>query len=208
MVTQYIRELGVDLEHANNGADLVATALLVGIKTDTHEMTAASVSALDFECYEYLLRIADRKKLHQIIYYTVPRYLYDLKAQAYRDMDIRHSVCVTGIGVVPPAQRDSLPVIADELLRMEGVETVVVYSIVEDRIVASLRTDNDSLEINSFCQDVFGEEYSGGKIGSGGASVPLGFMTPTGDTDDAREHVWEAVKAVVSHRVFKAASSG
>ena len=48
----------------------------------------------------------------------------------------------------------------------------------------------------------------GGKMGCGGASVPLGFLTPIETSENAREQVWEAVKAVVHHRVFKVASSG
>ena len=59
-----------------------------------------------------------------------------------------------------------------------------------------------------FCHQIFGEAHSGGKMGCGGASVPLGFLTPIEISENAREQVWEAVKAVVHHRVFKVASSG
>jgi len=210
IVTSYMREFGLDLESSSseNGIETVATGLLVGIKTDTQELTSSTVTPLDFQSYEYLLKLTDRKKLYQIIHYTVPRYLYELKATAYRRMEIQHSVLVTGIGIVPPSQRDGLPIIADELLRMEGVETVVVYGIVDDRIVASLRTMNDGIEMNSFCHQIFGEEFSGGKMGCGGASVPMGFLAPESESENARDQVWEAVRAVVNHRVFKVASSG
>ncbi len=92
---------------------------------------------------------------------------------------------------------------------MEGIETVVVYAIIDDRIVASVRTKNDGIEMNSFCHQIFGEEYSGGKRGCGGASVPLGFLTLDDTSNEkTRDSVWEAVRAVVSHRVFRTASSG
>ena len=212
IVTSYIREYGLDLEPGEedglNNAANIATGLLVGIKTDTNELTAPTVTPLDFQCYEYLLKLTNRKKLYQIINYNIPRYLYSLKAEAYKDLEIQPSIGVAGLGIIPPLQRDGIPVIADELLRMEGVETVVAYAIVEDRIVASLRTNNDSIEINSFSHQIFGEEFSGGKLGCGGASVPLGFLAPADQAGSAREQVWEAVRAVVNHRVFKVASSG
>lgn len=213
IVTSYIREYGLDLESGEedglNSVANVATGLLVGIKTDTNELTSGTVTPLDFQCYEYLTKLMDRKKLYQIINYNIARYLYSLKAEAYRAMEFQHSVVVAGLGIIPPLQRDGIPVIADELLRMEGIETVVAYAIVEDRLVASLRTTNDSIEINSFCHQIFGEEFSGGKLGCGGASVPLGFLAPSPqDQGSAREQVWEAVRAVVNYRVFKVASSG
>jgi nanoRNase/pAp phosphatase (c-di-AMP/oligoRNAs hydrolase) len=212
IVTSYMREYGISSETIEQSGPhslaSIATGLLVGIKTDTQELTSANVTPLDFQCYEYLLEMVDSKKLHQIIHYTIPRYLYLLKAEAYRTMELQHSVVVAGLGIIPPSQRDAIPIIADELLRMEGVETVIAYAIVEDRIVASLRTTNDGVEVNSFCHQVFGEEFSGGKLGCGGASVPLGFLTPDDQSQSTRDQVWEAVKAVVNHRVFKVASSG
>ncbi|HAA54174.1 MAG TPA: hypothetical protein DCE42_05430 [Myxococcales bacterium] len=212
IVTSYFREFGIDLETGDesgiNDVSNIATGLLVGIKTDTAELTSANVTPLDFQCYEYLLKLTDRKKLHQIINYNIPGYLYQLKAEAYRTMESKHSVVVAGIGIIPPQQRDGIPIIADELLRMEGVENVVAYAIVEDRIVASLRTTNDGIEVNSFCHQIFGEEFSGGKMGCGGASVPLGFLTPENQAGEARDNVWDAVRAMVHYRVFRVASSG
>ncbi len=213
IVTSYLREYGLDLE-SNEESSLdniskIATALLVGIKTDTAELTSPNVTPLDFQCYEYLLKLAERKKLYQIINYTIPHYLYQLKATAYDALEIQHAVVVAGVGIIPPSQRDAIPIIADELLRMEGIETVVVYAIVGDRIVSSLRTTNDGIEMNSFCHQVFGEEFSGGKMGCGGAAVPLGFMTPDDNsTEKTRDSVWEAVRAVINHRVFRVASNG
>lgn len=210
IVTSYFRDygFGMDSDAAEDGtyalAD-IATGLLVGIKTDTMELTSANVAPLDFQSYEYLLRMTDRKKLYQIINYSVPHYLYPLKAAAYHDMEIHHSVVVAGVGLIPPSQRDTIPIIADELLRMEGTETVVAFAIIEKNIIASLRTTNDSIEMNSFCHQIFGEDFSGGRMGAGGAMVPLGFLVPEEST---REQVWEAVRAVVNHRVVKIASSG
>jgi len=212
IITSYIREYGLEEDSGEEShiesITSVATGLLIGIKTDTHELTSPNVTPLDFQCYEYLLKLTDRKKLYQIINYTIPKYLFSLKAEAYRTMELQNSVVVAGLGVISPTQRDAIPILADELLRMEGVETVVAYAIVDNRIVASLRTTNDGVEMNSFCHQIFGEEFSGGKLGCGGASVPLGFLTPDEQTQATREPIWDAVRAVVNHRVFKVASSG
>ncbi len=213
IVTSYLREYGLDFETGDDSTlddvSKVATGLLVGIKTDTQELTSPNVTPLDFQCYEYLLKLCKHKKLYQIINYTIPHYLYQLKATAYKALEIQHAVVVAGVGIIAPSQRDAIPIIADELLRMEGIETVVVYAIVGDRITSSLRTTNDGIEMNSFCHQVFGEEFSGGKMGCGGASVPLGFITPDEhSTDKTRDSVWEAVRAVVNHRVFRVASTG
>jgi nanoRNase/pAp phosphatase (c-di-AMP/oligoRNAs hydrolase) len=213
IVTSYIREYD-DIELVDGGGNSldnfasVATGLLVAIKTDTNELTSQNVMPLDFQSYEFLLKHADRKKLHQVINYSMPYFVYQLKARAFEAMEVKHSVAVAGIGIIPGSQRDGIAVISEELQRMEGVETVVTYAIIDDRLSASVRTTNDSIEMNSFCHQIFGEAHSGGKMGCGGASVPLGFLTPIEISENAREQVWEAVKAVVHHRVFKVASSG
>jgi nanoRNase/pAp phosphatase (c-di-AMP/oligoRNAs hydrolase) len=213
IITSYIREYGLDLESGeDNGIEnvgTVATGLLVGIKTDTLELTSPNVTPLDFQMYEYLLKLTDRKKLYQIINYAIPPYLFQLKARAFQAMEMQHASAVAGVGIIPATQRDAIPIIADELLRMEGTETVVVYAIVGDRIVASLRTTNDGIEMNSFCHQIFGEQFSGGKLGCGGASVPLGFVAPGDDnqSETVNKTVWEAVRAKVNHRVFRVASN-
>lgn len=201
IIASYLKD-EIPKEEMDEEFSLVATGLLVGIKTDTNELTSPNVATLDREAYEFLLRYADASKLHQIVNFTIPRYLYSIKADAYKSIVQQHSLAVVGLGILTPQQRDAMPIVADDLLRMEGIETVVVFAIIKDCLVSSIRSANDGIDVNAFCHQIFGSKFSGGKQGAGGASVPLGLLAISDLTQETKEQVWETYKAVIQQKVF------
>lgn len=184
----------------------IATALLVGIKTDTADLTSPTTTPADHEAFSWLLGQVERNKLTQILNYGIPHYIYKLKAEAFQKADHQGHLIIACLGDLPSSQRDAIPILADDLLRLEGIETVVVYAVVEDRLSASVRTTNDALEVHGFCQQVFGEGNGGGKLGCGGASVPLGFFAQTQGHEGARSHLLEAIRLSLHPKIAQAAN--
>ena len=202
IVCDYIRKLGFDLNHEVEEDANVATALLFAIENDTGNLVSENTKSLDADCFLYLLNRVDINIITNIRDYPIPRYFFELEEIANKNKEIVGSVLVTGLEYLKADRRDSLPYIADKFLRMEGIETVVVFGIIDDHLVASLRTTNKSISLNSICHSIFGENYSGAKTGSGGARVPLGIIAPKNAEESVRSMVWEALKTKLTAEIF------
>ena len=202
IICSYIRDLGFDLNPEVEEDANVATALLFAIENDTGNLVSENTRQLDADCFLYLLNRVDINIITNVRDYPIPRYFFELEETANKNKEVVGSVLVTGLEYLKADRRDSLPYIADKFLRMEGIETVVVFGIIEDHLVASLRTTNKSISLNGICHSIFGENYSGAKTGSGGARVPLGIIAPKNAEENVRSMVWEALKTKLTAEIF------
>ena len=161
IIYSHIKESGLSL-NADEDQKIIIS-LLLGVKTDTRDLLADTVDTLDYAAHQDLTSLVDSKLLTSILDYPLPRYFYDLKARAYvRDNYVHEGgLFVTYLGIISEQQKDTLAIIADEMVRMDGVSTAVVGSIVEDSIVVSLRTSNVSLDASKLVKRVFGEAHAG-----------------------------------------------
>ena len=166
-----------------------ATAMLMGIKTDTNDLLSEATTALDNEAYEALSKTADTAKIWSIIQYPLPKYLFQLEKRALNEDNHKqiNATYVVFIGLIPSAQRDALPILSEKFIRMEGVSTAVAFAIVDDNIGASVRSVDVSLDVDAFCKRVFGKDCSGGKLGQGGALVPLGVLGVANESEDIQK---------------------
>ena len=202
LVWELIGELGIDLSEMTDLDSYILTAIYFGVRNDTEDFIFATER--DFKVVQTLNRFIDKKKLQKIISYPYPEYFFELERRFNEDGNskLKKSVYAGTIGVVTPLQRDALPALADRILRLAGVETSIVFGAVDDKLEASVRSQNTNLEVNTFCQDVFGKEYSGGKQGSGGARVPLGICGVHDAPDEIRIHLWNALRDKIFHKIF------
>lgn len=200
IVWDYIREYEVNFD-SERGAQ-VATALLFGVRNDTSELLSENTSNLDIQAHASLMDWVDRKKLQDIIHFSFPTYLYDLKSVAVANKVVKDSVLISGLGILTSKKRDALPIIADEFIRMEGIETVVVFALVGSFIESSVRSRNSSLNVHDFCQRIFGKDFAGGKQGSGGARVPMGFLYCPQDADDLRNDICLTAQKILTQRIL------
>lgn len=202
IICDYLLKAGYDLSTESEDDVKVATALFFGIENDTSNLVSENTRQLDIECFLYLLKRADINQIVSIRNYPIPRYFFELEETANKNKAIEGSVLVTGLEFLKPERRDGLPYISDKFVRMEGIETVVVFGIIDDCLAASLRTTNKSISLNSLCHSIFGEEYSGAKSGAGGARVPLGLIAPKNAADNVRQLVWEALRTKLTAEIF------
>jgi len=205
MVWDYLQASKVEFEEKNDQDAIIATALLVGIKTDTSDLVSENVTNLDFQASQNLMGFVNRTSLSAIIDYPIPPYYFELRSQLDQGNNSKSEggVFVGGIGYLSPVKRDALPMMADERARVEGIETAFVFGIVGDCIHVCVRSDGVSVDVNSLCQKIFGKQYAGGKMGSGSAKIPLDFLTINPSTpDDIKEKMWDAIKALVMDKIF------
>lgn len=200
IIWDYVSYFKVDF--ATEKGVLAATALLFGVVNDTGNLLSETTSDLDIEAHSELIRYIDRKKFHAIVNHPLPPYLFDLRALAAGNMVSEASILISYLGILSDKRRDALPIIADEFLRMEGVETVVVFCMIEDSIHASVRSRNSSVNVHQFCQKVFGP-FGGGKMGMGAAKVPIGFLYSADDDSELRQQLSEFAKDTITRRIIR-----
>ena len=210
IIYEMINELGLKFE---DEYDLnVATALYIGVKTDTHDLLSDNTIDRDYEASIGLLPFVDKKKLQSIIEYPLPAYFYELEYELQKEGNnkIEGSCWVGSVGVIARAKRDALPILAEKMLRREGIETSVVMAVVGDVLDASVRSTNASLNVDQFCKKVFTKEYSGGKLGSGGTKSPLGVCSLEFEgkslPDEIRNQMWNGIKEGLFYKILHIAS--
>jgi len=199
IIWEYLQKYECDFE--SEEGRILATALILGIFTDTNMLMSDNISDLDFEAFKSLVPKVDKQKLLSIMEYPLPHYLFELRQRAFMEENnrIEQSTIVSGIGVISKLKRDAIPIIADEFLRMSGITTSIVFAIVEDCLDISIRSKNITLDVNDFVQKVFGT--GGGKSGAGRAKIPLGFFA-AGSNKELDIALWDLTKEQVFLKVF------
>jgi nanoRNase/pAp phosphatase (c-di-AMP/oligoRNAs hydrolase) len=207
-VYQLIKQHGVHFEEDNDADSKVATALLVGIITDTEYQTSDDTTDLEHEAYRDLFDFRNSAALKQITRFKQPREWVQARAcvaQKAHDR-IKDGVLIHGIGFINGNNRDLIAAVADEMLSWENVETSVAFAVVDgDRIEGSVRSSNAALAVPQLCKELGGQYGGGGgKLGKGAYYYSLGSCSLEGSDDDTtKEKMWEFVLERELKRVMK-----
>ncbi len=176
--TEYIKELK-PLSVEDEVHSTLATALLYGIRTDTDNYMDACEA--DFEAIKYLSEFADKELLKSISSQLMSPVTMNIVQKALENKKVANTFLISCVGFIRKEDRDAIPQAADFLLRREGIETVLVYGIINNCIDGSLRTRSSTIDPHSFIKDTFpildtNGEY-GGRKNKGGFKIPLGFLS-------------------------------
>lgn len=184
IMTTYIKELGLKVN-----SDL-ATALLYGIRVDTHEFKKNATQS-DLNAAAFLYPLVDHEILSQIETPSMSTETLDIMGYAIKNRQVNGSYLISNVGTV--RDRDALPQAADYLLNLEGVNTTIIFGLTEDTIHISGRTKDVRVNVGEVMREAFGEEYGGGHATSAGAQIPLGVFSGTKDKHTLMKLVDEAV---------------
>lgn len=177
----------------------LATALLHGIRSDTRALLEAS--RLDFEAAAFLWPAVDGKLLHRVSAQSVSPAVMDMIQAALARKRIYDNFLFSDVGFVRKEHRDGIPQAADFLLSRDGIDTVLVFGIVDGRTVdGSFRTRSDTINPDTFLKKTFGideesgSHYGGGNIrDKGGFQIPIGFLAQHKDRDQLYRLAWEVI---------------
>jgi len=199
---------GLDADDAEQGK--LATALMHGIRADTRAMLAAE--PIDFLGAAYLAPAVDQPLLRAISAQSLSPAVMDMIQAALERRRVFDNFLVSDVGTVSKEHRDGIPQAADFLLMRAGIDTVLVFGIVDGKTIeGSLRTRGDTLNPDSFLKKAFGIDdergapYGGGNVrNKGGFQIPLGFLGQHRDRDQlyrlAGEIVLEKFLAAIGHK--------
>jgi nanoRNase/pAp phosphatase (c-di-AMP/oligoRNAs hydrolase) len=202
LVWDLLQKEKVVFDKTNDEDCNIATALVVGIKTDTSDLSSDNVTDLDFTAYKSLIGCINQNKLSKILKYPLPPYHFELRSRLDQEgnSSTDNGVFIGGIGYIPPSKRDALPTIADERARVEGVDTSFIFAIVGDSLEFSIRSNSLSIDVHALVQNIFGKENGGGKMGSGAAKIKLPFSLEEA-SEKIINGVWIAVRDFYIERI-------
>jgi nanoRNase/pAp phosphatase (c-di-AMP/oligoRNAs hydrolase) len=175
----------------------VATALMVGIITDTHYQMSDDCTEYDRCAFGELFEYRNSKYLHQIVFFKRSKFWVDRKAAAVNEAFFdEEGNAIVGLGLLPVKERDLISDMAEEMVTWSSVQTAIAFAVVGgDRIEGSVRSLNASLSVPDFCKKLGGSRGSGGgKQGKGAYNLSLSpSIDPDEDAEDAEE-AWESIK--------------
>jgi nanoRNase/pAp phosphatase (c-di-AMP/oligoRNAs hydrolase) len=184
ILTEYLRTLEIPMSPE------LATGLFYGIYTDTKKFS--KLSDVELKAIEFLAGKVNYELLDKIEHPEISTETAEILAKAIMNRRIYKNVVVSNVGFI--TNRDAIAESADFLLRLEGITTVLVFGIVDDRIEISARTRDVRVNIGKVLLDAFGGIGSaGGHAQSGGARIPLGIFKLAKDRNSLLRLAEEAI---------------
>ena len=174
----------------------LATALLFAIRRETLGFLRGATSE-EYAAAGWLHDHADTALLRTLSTPSVTGATVDSIANAIRNRTVRGSVLISGIGRT--SERDALPQAADYLATLEGVETAIVFGIVDDGIQLSARSTDSRVHIGQVLDAAFEDVgNAGGHREMAGGEIPLGMFADFTSDDD---QLFSIVEQVVTSRL-------
>ena len=207
-IHQLIKQHNIFFEEDNDNDSKVATALLVGIITDTDYQTSDDTTEYEHLAYAELFNYRNPIALRQITKYKQPRDWVQARANvAQKAHDrIKDGVLIHSIGLITSNNRDLIAAVADEMLSWENVETAVAFAVVDGcKVEGSVRSSNAALAVPSLCKELGGQYGSGGgKLGRGAYYFNLGSLSLDENSEDSTaEKLLECINDRELKRVFR-----
>ncbi len=185
IMTKYIRQLNLKPDAS------LATALLYGIRTDTKEFTR-NTSPDDLNAASYLSPLVDKNIMGQLEHPPMGLETLDIIGRAIRNKEIRGSYLASFVEFI--SDRDALPQAAEMMLQLEGVYTVLVFGINEDKVQLSARSRDSRVNLGLILQSAFGELNSGGHATMAAGAINLGILGDANDRTSLLKVTSDAVK--------------
>lgn len=200
--SEYVRAGSVPFVATDPKASRLATALMHGIRTDTDNFFLAK--DIDYRAATYLAQFADNELLKIFATQKISPRTMQILNDALESKIIKENFLIAGVGFVRAEDRDGIAQAADYLIRREGIDTAIVFGVVNEQIDASLRTSSQSLDLDLFIKALVGcdsenRPYGGGRADKGGFQIPLGIFSNCSD----RSLLWSMIEKTVCDMVFK-----
>lgn len=190
ILTEYVRTLDIEMDTA------LATGLLFAIRRETLGFLRGTTAA-EYEAASFLHEFADQELLRTLSSPSVTGGTVDAIADAISNRTVRGSVLISGVGRT--SERDALPQAADYLATLEGVDTAIVFGIIEESIQISARSSDPRINIGDVLASAFDDVGSaGGHREMAGGEVPLGIIADFRDDDTT---LLEIVDEVMTDRL-------
>jgi len=208
IVSEYLQQLEVAFNVEDKADQNVATALLLGLMTDTSNLLSASVTPRDLKAFEYLKKYYGQQVFNNIQDFELNSYYFDLMAVAHRDgskdglgVVKEGSLLVINLGYITAEQEGALSFIAELWRRWKDVRVVITCAIVDNTLTGKIRVrGKGDIKASDLARQVFKAPNGGGHDWMAGATAVFGdfFDTNLLDDETKKEFLHAVTKMVVS----------
>lgn len=155
---------------------------MFAIRTDTLDFLRGATPA-EYAAAGYLHTHADQELIRQLSTPSVTGGTLDAIATAIDNRWINGAVLISHVGRT--TERDALPQAVDYLVRLEGIQTAIVFGLVENAIHASARSPDPRVHVGNVLREAFKDVGSGGGHHDvAGGEIPLGIFADFTSHDD------------------------
>lgn len=202
-----IRSSGIEFSTDVDVDIKVATALMVGVSTDTENLMSDDSTEYEFRAWSELFDFKNAQSLKQIVNYERPKLWIKTEAAAVNKAEIKEGIGVVGLGLIATEHRDMIAHISQQMVSWEDVNTAIAFGIVGGKHVEGcVRSKHPSMSVPNLCRKL-GEDKrgtGGGKLGKGAYSYDLaGFSVDDDEDDSIIEEAWSVVHKREKSRIFK-----
>lgn len=191
ILTEYIRALPME------PTARTATALLFAIRRETLDFLRG-VTRSEYDAAAYLHGFSEPKTVRTLSTPAVSGATVDAIGHAIETRQTTGSVLISQVGRT--SERDALPQAADYLMNLEGVETAIVFGLIDDTIQLSARSTDSRVNVGSLLDSAFGDVGSaGGHREMAGGTIELGIFSEY-TTDD--QQLMSIVEQVITTRLL------
>jgi nanoRNase/pAp phosphatase (c-di-AMP/oligoRNAs hydrolase) len=192
ILTEYIRALDIGLD------EILATALLFAIRRETLNFLRGATKA-EYGAAGYLHDHVDQELLKKLSSPSVSGATLDAIATAIDNRTTNGSILISHVGRT--TERDAIPQAADYLATLEGVETIIIFGIVNEAIHLSARSPDPRIHVGNVLKETFEDVGSaGGHYDVAGGEIPLGIFADFASDD---EQLLEIVERVITARLVR-----
>jgi nanoRNase/pAp phosphatase (c-di-AMP/oligoRNAs hydrolase) len=203
---EVIRQLNLELIEGNDIDAIVATAMLVGISTDTENLMSDDTTQYEIDAWGKLFPLRNAVLMKDIINYHVPRFWVEHMAQAALRAKVEEGYAVVGMGIIPGKHRDMIAAMAQKVVGWEEVHTAIVYAIVDgNRVEGCVRSDNSSVQVPKLAKELGGKSgCGGGKLGKGAYRYDLGGSSVSDDEgEEIAQKMWDVIDSKETARIMR-----
>ena len=194
IIVEYLEELGIERDAR------LGSALLFALHRERIDYLRHP-TLKEYEAAHSVCPDADIDLLDQLYGASFTPGTADAIAQAIQNRVQRGASLTSCVGRT--SERDALVQAADYLQNIEGVDTVLVFGIVDDAVEMSARSIDPRVNLGDVLQEAFGDVGSaGGHADMAGAAIQLGLFADVDASD--RDELVDFVSNRVSRRFFDA----
>ena len=202
LIAEYMQEFGFawDLEQTEHKS--AATAMMLGIMTDTNNLLSPSVTQRDLKAFEYLKQYYDQDMFTLIMDYELNAYFYDLIAKAHATQVREGSLVVLCLGYLRAERRDAIPFVADLWRRCKDISTVIAFAVIDNAVTGSVRMKGSSdMRASDLAREIFKSPDSGGHAHMAGGQAMFGpFFEMDLLDESAKEEFLHAINKIIVSR--------
>ncbi|WP_458187893.1 DHH family phosphoesterase [Haladaptatus sp. NG-WS-4] len=194
ILVEYLYTLDIPLD-----SDL-ATAMLFAIRRETLDFIR-KVTEKEYLAGYYLHSSVDTELLRKMDDPPLSEITIDAIGTAIHTRTTQSAYLVANVGRT--TERDALPQAADYLLKLEGVETVLVFGINGGEIEVSARSTDTRVNLGALLEDVFGDlGEAGGHEDMAAAKIPMGLYADACNSASEQD-LLKITKDLIERRFFE-----